>query len=118
MALEHLLARTQGIYFVLTGIWPLLHIKSFILVTGPKTDIWLVKTVGALVTASGFVLLFSSWRNEITLTVALLAFGQALALLMIDLIYSVKKIISKIYLVDAALQVAFVGFWLLFSLAN
>ena len=43
------LAMIQGAYFLATGIWPLLHLASFMRVTGPKTDRWLVKTVGALV---------------------------------------------------------------------
>ena len=37
----------QGVYFALTGIWPLLDLSSFQWVTGPKQDLWLVQTVGA-----------------------------------------------------------------------
>jgi hypothetical protein len=35
------IAGTQGTYFLLTGVWPLLHMRSFLTVTGPKTDLWL-----------------------------------------------------------------------------
>ena len=42
-------AAVQGAYFVLTGIWPLFGINSFQAVTGAKTDLWLVYTVGCLV---------------------------------------------------------------------
>jgi hypothetical protein len=38
----------QATYFLVTAVWPIVHIQSFMEVTGYKTDIWLVKTVGAL----------------------------------------------------------------------
>ena len=43
------LAVLQGAYFGLTAAWALVHIDSFMRVTGAKTDVWLVKTVAALV---------------------------------------------------------------------
>ena len=30
----------QGVYYALTGIWPVVHIGSFMKVTGPKRDLW------------------------------------------------------------------------------
>lgn len=29
----------QGTFYLATGIWPLVHIESFVAVTGPKTDL-------------------------------------------------------------------------------
>ncbi len=52
----------QGIYFA-TGLWPILNMRSFEVVTGPKRDKSLVKTVGALITAIGSTLLFSAARK-------------------------------------------------------
>jgi hypothetical protein len=52
----------QGAYFQLTGIWPLVSIRSFKMVTGEKydnlpsgldVDHWLVMAVGVLVTSIG-----------------------------------------------------------------
>jgi hypothetical protein len=34
----------QGIYYLLTGLWPLVSIGTFQMVTGEKTDVWLVHT--------------------------------------------------------------------------
>src|SRR5690606_5458945 len=45
----------QGLYFFLTAVWPLLHIESFQLVTGFKTDIWLVDTVAFLLIPYAFI---------------------------------------------------------------
>lgn len=38
----------QGLFYLTSGIWPLIDMPSFEAVTGRKTDKWLVKTVGLL----------------------------------------------------------------------
>lgn len=48
MRLLRLLIISQATYIFLTALWPLVHLESFMAVTGYKTDVWLVKTVGAL----------------------------------------------------------------------
>ncbi|HSV16298.1 MAG TPA: hypothetical protein VLI90_18690, partial [Tepidisphaeraceae bacterium] len=74
------IAIIQAVYFAVTGVWPIVHIKSFIAVTGPKTDIWLVRTVGLLITVVGVVIGVAGWRGEINLPIVLLATGSAAAL--------------------------------------
>jgi len=67
-------ARNQGLFYVITGVWPLLHRRSFEAVTGPKQDWWLVKTVGVLVSTIGASLLLASrtrTQREETLALAL-----------------------------------------------
>lgn len=46
---RNIATKFQGIYYVASGLWPLLHMRSFEAVTGPKRDKWLVNTVGALI---------------------------------------------------------------------
>jgi hypothetical protein len=48
MKLFRIIVWVQGIYTLVTAIWPIVDIESFMMVTGYKTDVWLVKTVGAL----------------------------------------------------------------------
>lgn len=43
----------QGAYTSLTALWGLIDIDSFMAVTGPKNDIWLVKTVSVVLLAIG-----------------------------------------------------------------
>ncbi len=50
------ITRLQGLYYIVSGIWPLVHFTSFELVTGPKHDRWLVRTVGLLAAAIGMTL--------------------------------------------------------------
>src|SRR4051812_42882449 len=63
----------QGLYFLVTGIWPLLSIRTFILATGPKTDHlitgreedhWLIMTVSVLIVAIAVTLLVAAWRRR------------------------------------------------------
>lgn len=106
-----LLARLMGRFYLLTGVWPLLHIRSFEWVTGPKTDRWLVKTVGALVSATGLALLLAARRQRVPTDVAVLAMANAASLATIDVVYVAKKRIRPVYLLDAVVEVALLAAW-------
>lgn len=92
----------QGLYYLVAGTWPLLHMRSFVAITGPKTDLWLVRTVAALIVVIGGVLSLAALRRREVPEISLLAVGSALALTAIDLFYSLRGRISRIYLLDAA----------------
>src|SRR3954454_1325542 len=92
------LAVAQAIYYGATGIWPLLDIKSFERITGPKADRWLVKTVGALVTATGASLAQAAREDPTRPETVILATGSAVALGTIDAVYVAKRRISPVYL--------------------
>ena len=110
------LPRIQGAVFVVSGLWPVFHLRSFEAVTGPKADGWLVKTVGLLITVIGGVLGWRSVRTTTTPDLALLGGGSAAALAAIDVIYVARRRISPIYLLDAAMELGFVGGWLVWLL--
>ncbi len=110
--LARVLAWGQGVFYVLTGLWAILDLDSFEAVTGPKTDDWLVKTVGALVTVIGGVLLAAARRRSLGPEVVLLAAGSALALAAIDVIYVAAGTIAPIYLLDAVAEVAIAVAWM------
>jgi hypothetical protein len=105
------LAWLQGSYFVLTGVWPLVHMASFLAVTGPKTDLWLVKTVGLLLAIFGAVLLLAARRRSVSPELALLAMANAAGLAGIDLVYALSDRIRDVYLLDAAAEIGWVGLW-------
>lgn len=99
----------QGLYFLATGIWPLLSMRTFEAVTGPKVDRWLVKTVGVLVAVIGVSLLADARRPSRGSHV--LGVGSAAALAGVDVVYSLRGRISKIYLLDAVLEALLVTLW-------
>ena len=97
----------QGTFYVLTGAWPLLAMWSFELVTGPKTDDWLVRMVGLLAASIGVTLLAAAWRRRVTSEVRLLAVVSALSFAAIDLVYALTGRISAVYLLDAGVELTF-----------
>lgn len=110
------LALLHAAYFVLTGTWPILHVRSFLRVTGPKTDLWLVKTVGVLIVVIGLTLGIAGWRGQINSSIATLAIGSALSLMLVDVIYVFKGVIPRIYLLDAIAEIALIIAWIVFWL--
>ncbi|HEX2913004.1 MAG TPA: hypothetical protein VH186_19520 [Chloroflexia bacterium] len=105
------LSLAQASYFVSTGILPFISMRLFMAVTGPKVDQWLVKTVGALVTVIGLVVGLAGFRGRKGPELPLLAAGSAAGLAGIDVYYSLKGRISKIYLLDALLEFFFIAGW-------
>jgi hypothetical protein len=104
------LAVTQGVFFIATGLWPIVHMRSFESVTGPKREGWLTKTMGGLIAVVGATL--ASNDRDRSAPLALLGFGSALALGVSDVVYVAKGRIAPVYLVDAAVEFALAGAWL------
>ncbi|HZA32086.1 MAG TPA: hypothetical protein VE462_11280 [Propionibacteriaceae bacterium] len=106
------LSRVHGLANLVGGLWPLLHINSFEVVFGPKTDRWLVKTVAGLLIANGLTQLSTSSSPASIRQARRLGLGTASALAGIDLIYVPAGRISPMYLVDAALEIGWIAAWL------
>jgi hypothetical protein len=102
----------QGAYFLATGIWPLVHMRSFLRVTGPKRDLWLVRTVGALIAVTGATMLSAAQRGRVTGEIAFLGAGTAAALGAVDTIYTSRGRIPPVYLLDALAEAGIVALWL------
>jgi ABC-type cobalamin transport system permease subunit len=109
------LSLAQGVYFLSTGLWPLVDDRSFQRVTGPKPELWLVKTVGVLVSLIGGTLIVSGAKQAVTAETALLGASTAAGLAGIDITYTAKGRISPVYLLDAVLEAALVFGWIAVS---
>ena len=101
----------QGLYYFITGLWALLSMRTFEKVTGPKTDHWLVRTIGLMLVVIGLALITSGVRRTITPEMAILGVGTAGALLGIDVFYVSIKKISRIYLLDAVAELILIVGW-------
>lgn len=106
-------ALIQGIYYLITGIWPLLHMPSFIFITGPKYDVWLVRTVGVLILVQGLVCISAAVYKRIGKEIVMLAVGAAAGLAVIDIYYASIDRIWDVYLLDALVEVVLVVLWLI-----
>lgn len=106
------LARTHGVFNIVSGAWPLLGLRSFEAVLGPKVDVWLVRTVAGLLLASGATQLATARDAASVRQARLLGLGVAGTLPAVDLAYAPTGRISRMYLVDAACQLGWVAGWL------
>jgi hypothetical protein len=104
------LGRAQGVANLLGGLWPLLHIRSFEVVFGPKVDRWLVKTVAGLLIVNGLTQISLSTAGDIR-QARRLGLGTAAVLAAVDVVYVPAGRISTMYLVDAAVEVGWIVAW-------
>jgi hypothetical protein len=109
---------SQTVYYLITAIWPLVHIESFMAVTGPKTDIWLVKTVGALLIPISLCFLTHLFMRVNHWPVVILATVSCISFASIDLYYALNNVIDDIYLADAAAQILLLILWIIIILRH
>ncbi len=106
------LSKFQGVYTLLTACWPLVDIETFMKVTGPKTDTWLVKTVAVLLVAIATIFLLASRVKKDHWLVIILGMTSSLGLLVIDFYYTASDTIRWVYALDGVLQTIFLLCWL------
>ncbi|MFF7449705.1 MULTISPECIES: hypothetical protein [unclassified Streptomyces] len=101
----------QGAFNVVGGLWPLVHLRSFEWVFGPKTDVWLQRTTGGLLVSAGLAQLAAAEDPHGSAHARRIGLGTALTLLAIDLLYVPKGRIRPTYLLDAAMQTGWITAW-------
>ncbi|WP_282797765.1 hypothetical protein [Streptomyces sp. CC224B] len=106
------LALAHGAFNVVGGLWPLAHLRSFTWVFGPKTDVWLQRTTGGLLVSAGLAQLAAATEPHGPAHARRVGLGTALTLLAVDLAYVPRGRIRPTYLLDAAMEVAWIAAWL------
>ncbi|HEX2312713.1 MAG TPA: hypothetical protein VHJ17_03210 [Thermomonospora sp.] len=102
------LARAHGVFNILGGGWPLVSMRSFEWVFGPKADRWLERTVGGLLVTAGWAQL----RATDPVHARRIGVGTAATFLAIDLFYVPAGRLRWTYLLDAAMEAAWIAAWL------
>lgn len=102
----------QGIYFMITLIWPVIDIESFMVVTGPKVDIWLVKTVSALLFPYAVICFWVAMKRPLSTIIILCMVLMSWGLAFVELYYYFNGTIKWVYAVDALLQILFSYWWI------
>jgi hypothetical protein len=105
------LARAQGAFNLANGLWPLLHMRSFEAVLGPKRDRWLVRTVAGLLCVNGLVQLRTRRQRAGIAQARMTGIGTAATLAAIDLVYATPGRIRRIYLLDALVEIGWIVLW-------
>ena len=108
-------ALAQGLYYAVTGAWPLVSRRSFEAVTGRKTDWWLVQTFSLTLLPIGAALSLAAARDEVTPELELLGAGAAGVLAGTDVAIAARRLGRPTYLIDAVASGAIVAGWALAS---
>jgi hypothetical protein len=116
-ARERWTAGLQGAFYLATGVWPVLHLESFMAVTGPKHDLWLVQSFGLVLFSVGGVLLHAAWRRCVDAGLAWVGLVLAVTLLGIDILFVTRGDISRVYLLDGAAELMLALAWIVARLS-
>jgi hypothetical protein len=92
-------------------MWPLLSMRSFEAVFGPKADRWLVYTVAWLLLTNGVAQVISVRAGEVA-GARRIGIGTAVTLASIDAVFVPAGRIRWTYLVDAAFEAGWILLWL------
>ena len=108
----------QMVYYLITALWPLFHFKSFELIFGQKKENWLVYTVSVLLLSyCATTAINLSLNHEPSFEIIILSVFHAIGLILIDVIFVVRKKIRNVYLGDAFVQFILLGL-IIFSWAE
>jgi hypothetical protein len=105
-------AIAQGVFYLASGLWPVLHLRSFEAVTGKKRDTWLVQTTGALIAAIGCALVAGAFERRRSRAVKTLGVASAATLGAADVYFVATGQISRVYLGDAVAEAAVIAGWI------
>ena len=106
------LALVHGAYLLFSGGWPLVSLRTFAKVTGPKPEGWLTKGVGACLANMGLALTAAGARGKVSRELRLLGIGVGLSFAAMDFYYAgVRRRISPVFLLNGAAQLAFAALW-------
>jgi len=104
----------QAVYFLITAVWPLVHLTSFLAVTGDKKEIWLLETVSILLLPYCLILIHLAFTSENNVIMPIAALLSSLGLGVIEIYYFLNGTIKWVYAVDSILQFIFVFYWILY----
>ncbi|MGE3975418.1 MAG: hypothetical protein AB7F59_12915 [Bdellovibrionales bacterium] len=110
----HYLIYFQSIFYAITALWAFVDMQSFMHVTGPKTDTWLVHTVSWLILAIAFTLFSAATTRSITFPIAVLGIFSSSFLAGVDIYFSMSGVIRKVYLLDAVVEFFILFGWIFF----
>jgi hypothetical protein len=101
----------QGAFYVAAGLWPLVSLATFELVSGSKDDGWLGKSMRAFIAAIGGALVVGARSGARPPTSAMGMFAAS-TLAACDVYYVARGRIARTSLLDAVIELGLVAAWL------
>jgi hypothetical protein len=69
------------------------------------------EAVGLILGVIGAVLIYAQWTATVNAPLVFLAIGAAASLVLVEIVYVIKKVISPIYLGDAFVEIVLIIWW-------
>jgi len=111
------LAKVQGAYDTLGGLWPLVSMPLFEALTGPKPEEWLVRAVAGVLLFLGSLLLHDAFRRKrIDRGLRIMAAGISAVLGLVAVVSSLGGWVSWVYFIDGTIHLSFTLAWVVISL--
>jgi len=105
-------AMAHGAYMLGMGLWPIVSLKTFEAVTGPKLEGWLTKGVGACLANIGAALGAAGARGKVARELRMMGATTALSFATMDFWYAgFRRRISRVYLLNGMAQLGFAAAW-------
>jgi len=101
----------QSLYYLFTGLWPLLHMLSFSAESGPKANEWLLKTEIMLIVCIIAAFMIDLYTRRYTTSIVFLAISSSIGFLYIDLWHTLFHGMTGIYLIDSATHLVLMTVW-------
>jgi|1186.fasta_scaffold11580_2 hypothetical protein len=111
------LALAHGAFLAATGLWPLLHLRSFARLTAPRPEGWLTRGAGLCCTNLGAALLAAGARGKVAQELRLAAGTTGLTIAALDL-HSAARRRSLPQLLNGLAQLAFAAAWTMAELRD
>jgi hypothetical protein len=108
----------QSLYYLFTGLWPLLHMLSFSAESGPKADTWLLRAEGMLILCIIAAFVIDLYTRKYTTSIVFLAISSSIGFLYIDLWHSMYHNMGGIYLTDAVAHMILMTIWSVWLVNN
>jgi hypothetical protein len=104
----------QGIYLLAAALWPLLHLDSFLSVTGIESDSWLLRISGVYVLSVSVCLLTGYFLSKYSWPATIMAVITAFGTLYMDVYYYYLRdqLPLTVYFFDFVVQLIFVICWI------
>lgn len=93
----------HGLFYIVTGIWSVVHLRSFMDFTDNYADPFKTQVNGALFSILGSYFLYSSLTNINPITI-ITAVASALTVSLFDFVYLIRNETTKIFFLDALIE--------------
>lgn len=104
---------TQGVFYVATGLWPIIHLRSFERAVGVQPHPSYAKIMGGVAAGIGAALIVGSLESRPSKALRWLGIGSAIAFGLADLLFAARGRGRKVYLADAAAEGAALASWII-----